>query len=280
MEPKSNRREPILPHEIRLAGKLNAIRDESAGTPPKVSILIATFNSAATLEKCLDSIVEQTYPNLELIVMDGGSTDGTQTILERYDKHIVYWESKPDKGVYHAWNKALDRFTGDWFCFIGSDDYFCGPRALETAMAREGIESLDLIIGVMHYVDSSGKVTKVMGRPWDWVRLKRFHNILHSGLLHNRSLYMKHGKFSEDYRIAGDYEYLLRFGPRISSSFIREPLVSMGNQGMSRSQVGRVLRETYAIQKRHSEIGPAKAWINYIVAYAKHGVRSLLGMKY
>jgi glycosyltransferase involved in cell wall biosynthesis len=269
-----------LPNPTTLAEKMDAIPTARTGQKPKVSIIIATYNSAATVAKCLDSIVAQTYPNLEIVVMDGGSKDGTQAIVERYGRHIAYWESKPDKGVYHAWNKALDHFSGDWFCFLGSDDYFCGPDVLEKAMDQEGLESLDLIIGVMHYVDASGKVTKVMGRPWDWGALKKYHNILHSGLLHNRSLYLKHGKFSEEFRIAGDYEYLLRFGRGIRYRFIREPMVSMGNQGMSRSQVGRVLRETYAIQRRHPEIGPLRARINYAIAYAKHAVRTLLGRKY
>ena len=81
--------------------------------PPTITIVIAVFNGAKTLERAIESVARQTYPYKELIVMDGGSTDGTVEILKRYGATIKYWESKPDRGIYHAWNKALDHAEGE-----------------------------------------------------------------------------------------------------------------------------------------------------------------------
>jgi glycosyltransferase involved in cell wall biosynthesis len=91
----------------------------------KASVLIAVYNGAATLEKAIASFVEQTYANKELIIIDGGSTDGTQAILEKYSAEIAYWVSEKDRGIYHAWNKAVARATGEWIFFFVCYDY-CG----------------------------------------------------------------------------------------------------------------------------------------------------------
>ena len=90
----------------------------------KISIIMALYNGAATLRRCLDSVKSQTYRNIELIVIDGGSSDGSLEILRQYQDSIHYWESEPDRGIYHAWNKGLDHVTGDWVNFLGADDYF------------------------------------------------------------------------------------------------------------------------------------------------------------
>lgn len=89
---------------------------------PKVSIIIVTFNAAATLQSCLNSIYRQTYPFLEIIVTDGSSTDGTVDILKANESKISYWKSEPDDGIYYAMNKALDHIIGDHVYFLGADD--------------------------------------------------------------------------------------------------------------------------------------------------------------
>jgi glycosyltransferase involved in cell wall biosynthesis len=89
---------------------------------PKVSIIIVTFNAAATLQKCLDSIYRQTYPFLDIIVIDGASKDKTVEILKLNTEKISYWESEPDKGIYDAMNKALAHIKGEWVYFLGADD--------------------------------------------------------------------------------------------------------------------------------------------------------------
>ena len=90
---------------------------------PLISIVVSVFNGADTLQQCIDSVTDQTYPAVELIVIDGGSTDGTREILLRNASKLAYWVSEPDRGIYHAWNKALVHAQGDWISFLGADDY-------------------------------------------------------------------------------------------------------------------------------------------------------------
>ena len=85
----------------------------------RISVVIAVYNGAKTISRAIDSYIQQTYPNKELVVIDGESTDGTVKLLESYGGALDYFESSEDTGIYHAWNKALKHCSGDWICFIG-----------------------------------------------------------------------------------------------------------------------------------------------------------------
>ena len=100
---------------------------------PIISIVIAVFNGEGTLQKCIDSVVGQGYPDKELVIMDGGSTDKTIEILNANDKCIDYWESMADRGISHAWNKGLERTQGEWIIFLGADDFLADNHVLERA---------------------------------------------------------------------------------------------------------------------------------------------------
>ena len=109
--------------------------DDRHSPPPRITVIIAVRNGAATLQRALDSVFEQTYADTELIVMDGASTDATPAIVERNAARIGYWVSEPDTGIYDAWNKALGHVTGDWICFLGADDRLHAPDVLERVAA-------------------------------------------------------------------------------------------------------------------------------------------------
>ena len=96
----------------------------------RISIVTTNFNGATYLEKAMQSVLEQAYPDLEYIVIDGGSTDGSQRIIERYERQLTYWESEPDRGFAHAYNKGFARATGDVLAYLNSDDMYC-PWAFE-----------------------------------------------------------------------------------------------------------------------------------------------------
>ena len=95
----------------------------SAGQQPLISIVTVVLNGAQTLEKSMQSVFQQKFNDYEYIVIDGGSSDGTLEILQKYDRHITYWLSEPDKGVYDAMNKAIKIAQGEWIYFLGADDY-------------------------------------------------------------------------------------------------------------------------------------------------------------
>src|ERR1700730_11011275 len=88
----------------------------------KISIIIVTYNAENTLQRCLDSIYIQAYPEIEIIVIDGNSTDNTVEILKRNSSRIAFWKSEPDEGIYDAMNKAIKHITGKWVYFLGADD--------------------------------------------------------------------------------------------------------------------------------------------------------------
>lgn len=90
--------------------------------PIKVTIVTAVYNGELYLEQTIKSVLDQTYDNIEYIIIDGDSTDDTLSIIKKYDEKIAYWISEPDAGIYDAWNKAISLTTGNWIAFVGADD--------------------------------------------------------------------------------------------------------------------------------------------------------------
>ena len=244
----------------------------------KVSVLIAVYNGAATLEKSIVSYLSQDYEGKELIIIDGGSTDGTQDVLRKYDAEIVYWVSEKDRGIYHAWNKALRHAAGEWICFIGADDYWAYPGAISD-LVREGIESnAELVSGKVAIVDGQHRIKREWGKPWDWDDIKRYHCIAHPGMMHHKSCYERNGIYNENYRIAGDYDFSLRLGRDTKSAFIDKVFVCMGDSGLSHSMVKKTLSEVREIQTTHPEIGCLKAKMNYLHTSLIVSVKKVIGI--
>src|SRR4051812_43794117 len=113
-----------------LAGGRDAARARGV-TPPRISVITAVLNGDRHLEHCILSVASQTYPNIEFIVIDGGSTDGSVEIIRRHEHRIRYWVSEPDKGIYDALNKGIRASTGDWVCVLGSDDFLYDEHVLQ-----------------------------------------------------------------------------------------------------------------------------------------------------
>ena len=233
------------------------------GQAPSVSVVVATLNAAGTLAACIDSVEAQEGVSVELLVIDGGSTDGTVQLLETNDGAIAHWVSEPDRGVYHAWNKALGRATGRWVCFLGADDRLAQPDTLKTLVDLGERTDAELVCGRVRYRASEKAGSLVVGQPWSWPKMTRFMCVAHPGLLHRRSLFDRFGEFSEQYRIAGDYEYLLRLGDRVTTAFVEQVTVNVGGAGLSSDEAG-TLGEVRSIQSLAPGIGPFRAGVNYV----------------
>lgn len=236
---------------------------------PLVSVVVATFGSMETLDCCIDSIARQTYSHKELIVIDGGSTDGTVEILKRNSERISYWISEPDRGIYHAWNKALLRARGEWICFLGADDHLWDKHVL-TRMAGALANlppDIRVVYGQIMLLNKSGERLYAIGEPWERLKQQFLRSmcIPHPGLMHRRSLFEQHGGFDESFRIAGDYELLLRELQTADAVFLQE-LVTVGmRQGEGESShpasTLRVLRETRRAQQMHGQQLPSSSWL-------------------
>ncbi len=241
----------------------------------RISVVVAVRNGARTLQVCLDSVTHQSHPDVELVVIDGASTDRTREVIRANSPSIAYWCSEPDRGIYEAWNKALSRITGDWVCFLGADDVFASTDALAHLLAVAG--GADLVTAKVAIVDARGAVLRVVGRPWDWRGMRAHQVVAHPGALHRREVFSRVGSFDATLHVVGDYDFLLRLGPTANATFLDEVIVLMSKGGVSRRSLFPVLRESWRVQARHAAIGPVRASYNFAIAYAKGLARIALG---
>jgi glycosyltransferase involved in cell wall biosynthesis len=203
---------------------------------PKISVITAVYNGGKTLEQTIKSVLGQSYKNVEFIIIDGGSSDNTVDIIKKYANQLSYWISEPDKGIYNAWNKGVAQVKGDWVCFLGSDDELL-PDALEkyAAFIGDNEKGLEYVSSLILWVDGEGNGLRNYGKPWEWPKFKRVMNVAHVGSLHAKALFDKYGSFDESYKIAGDYELLLRAGEKLKAGFMPEVTARVAVTGVSHS---------------------------------------------
>jgi len=177
----------------------------------KFTIVTAVMNGERFLVRCLNSVLSQTWPGYEIIVQDGGSTDGTLGILTTYSRR-VNWVSEPDNGIYDAWNKALGRATGDWVIFLGADDFLIATDALERS--QEYLATLPSHVDFAYGNLALGKD----GRPETRIATPLLN--VYSGFFRGTGLpfpatfirmeTLQKQRFDPSFKIAGDYEFTLR----------------------------------------------------------------------
>lgn len=208
----------------------------------EITVIVSVLNGGNTIENCIKSIIEQDFLNWELIVIDGGSTDNTLDILNSYRDSITYMISEKDNGIYDAWNKGLKKANGEWLCFIGSDDVFL-PSSLKNMSIIANSIDVNFICSRVMMVDENGNNVGAIGKKWDYSNFNKGLGIVHCGALHNKTLF-ENNIFDESYKIAGDFEFLLRVGDSIKPFFLNQITVKMCNKGVSRSSVNKVILET------------------------------------
>ena len=179
-------------------------------------------------------------------------------ILERHADCIAYWESEPDRGVYHAWNKALDHAGGDWICFLGADDRFAAPDVLEriAPVLQAAVGRFRVAYSPIHVISESGEVVATVGQPWEAIReaFRERMTLPNPATFYHRSLFERHGHFDERFRITGDYEFLLRELLDHDALFIpggAAVLMSEGGLSSDPRQRARRLREVATARHRH-----------------------------
>ena len=219
---------------------------------PLISVIIAVYNGSKTLQRCIDSVSCQTYMNKELIIVDGGSTDGTLDILLANTDKINYWKSEPDSGIYNAWNKALDHVTGNWIYFLGCDDYLWNEdvfKELAPHLIKAESENIQLVYGQVARVTKDNEICCIDGSSWDctWkgIVIDGICSFTHQGMFHHRSLFEIHGKFNESFKITGDYELLLRVFKEGGDAHFIDGLIVAGMQtGGITQNCTRLVKET------------------------------------
>ncbi len=259
--------------------------DQGVKKYPLITVITVVFNGAATLAQSTLSIINQSYDNVEYIIIDGGSTDGTLDIIRKYEHAIDYWVSEPDAGIYDAFNKAVKCAGGDWLCVMGADDYLwdedvLGNMVPAMLLARPNFK---LVYGCLAIVNARQQFIYRVGEPWKIAKgkLGDFMSIPHPGLMHHRTWFENYGLFDTSYRIAGDYEMLLRGWPKENAVFVPDVIVAGVTQGGVSStpqNAIRQLKEVWRAQKMHGRRFPGRHLTGaFFRVYVRLVLQAMLG---
>lgn len=232
----------------------------------KISIVTATYNSGKTLRDTMESVLHQTYPDIEHIIIDGESKDNTMDIVRelepRYNGRLKYI-SERDKGIYDAMNKGISLASGDVVGILNSDDFFSSNYVIEIIASTLSNSELDAVYGDIHFVEDEDlkKCVRYYSsssfRPW---MMRLGFQPAHPSFYCKKEIYDRHGDFDINFRIAADFENLLRliYINRIKTGYIPLDCVTMRTGGASTSGV-----------KSHVRI-----LTDHLRAYRKNGVKS------
>ena len=238
---------------------------------PLVSIVVASRNSVETIERCLKSVITQTHSDIELIVIDGGSNDGTVAILDRYSKSISYWESMPDRGIAHAWNKALDHIKGEWILFLGSDDFLVEPRVIEQFKKRIEKHTAaggKVVYGQINMILPNGKHLCTHGADWCKIRATFFTEKMllpHPACFYHFSIFNDYQRFDENLHIAMDYDFLLRVCKIEQPLYLKKFIVTNMTVGGLSSNILTIITKEKEVKKVLSKNNIRYSRIKYIV---------------
>ncbi|MGV3599811.1 MAG: glycosyltransferase family 2 protein [Dyadobacter fermentans] len=185
---------------------------------PKITIVTPSFNQAGYLEDTILSVLSQGYPNLEYIVIDGGSTDGSVEIIRKYEPQLAYWVSEKDNGLYHALQKGFDRSTGDIMAWLNADDMYHAQSLFTVARIFERFRDVKWIMGSNTFFDEAGRPFVYddlpYGQRWSAKRLRMFDGrfVQQESVFWRRELWEQAGGFvSQQHPLAADFELWLRF---------------------------------------------------------------------
>lgn len=213
----------------------------------KISIVTPAFNSAKTIRHTIESVAKQTHPNVEYIIVDGGSKDTTAKIVAQYPGVVDIFISEPDKGVYDAMNKGIRAASGDIIAILNSDDFYTHSYVLEQ-IANAFLESgADSVYGDLQYVDQHNPHQVI--RHWESGAFQR-QNFLsgwmppHPAFFVKRAVYQRYGLFNLSLKNSADYELMLRFlyKHRVSTTYVSDVLVRMRAGGLSNATWSNRLR--------------------------------------
>ncbi len=225
----------------------------------KISLITVTFNSEKYLEGCIKSVISQTYKNIEHIIIDGASSDGTISIIERYAPNISQWVSEKDNSMYHAINKGMKMATGDIIGVLNSDDIFASNDVIAEIAKCFTNNKVDSLYGDLVYVDPMN--TQAVHRLWkgqDYTRERFKYGWMpaHPTFYFKKELIKSLGGYESHYHTAADYEFMARylFRNKISSIYLPKLIIRMRNGGASNSTIFRRLRANrrdYLAMKRN-----------------------------
>lgn len=225
----------------------------------KVSIISINFNHRQGLQHTIESVIGQTYPLIEYIVIDGGSVDGSRNLLEQYGEKMAYWVSEKDGGIYDAMNKGAEKATGDYLLFLNSGDYLSSKHIIQDVFQDD--HTADLLIGRQLYIDQYQKVSKSPKLHIEEIGMKFFlsSTLPHQSTFIKRDLLKKTSGYRVEYRVSADWVFWIQAVVENCCSLEILP------QSVSYMEAGGISTD---MKKCHADMA------NYLNALLKRGVLS------
>lgn len=214
--------------------------------PTIISIIIVVYNAAKTLQTAMNSVLQQTYKNIELVIIDGGSVDGTLDILKKNPNENIKWISEPDKGIYDAMNKGIRISSGEWLYFMGADDELFDNKIFENIFKESDLKDIEFLYGNVKRGDNK----KPYDGEFNYTKLLK-KNISHQSILYNKNIFEKNGSYNVRYKTHADWDLNLRCfeNKSISIKYIDKIIARFGTGGLSVNYDIPFLRESLMPRK-------------------------------
>ena len=231
---------------------------------PKITIITVCYNAISTIEDPIKSVLSQTYENLEYIIIDGGSIDGTIDIIKKYEKQISYWQSEPDKGVYDAMNKGIKLSTGEWINFMNAGDSFYNTEVLQSLNLYFSDSQTDIIYGDTCIEINNKNKYRVI--PENISNIEHHLPFCHQSCFVKSSI-IKNNLFLLQYKYVADYAMFYKFYQLGCKFKYINHIISnyQINEGLTASNMYKCYLETFTVNKRKPAINKWRVKMNSIL---------------
>lgn len=243
----------------------------------KVSIIICVLNGEKSIYKTVESILNQDYLNLELIIIDGGSSDNTIEIIKSFDSSKIKWISEPDKGISDAFNKGIKLATGDYINFQGDGDGFINSSSISDLFSNLDLKEKPIVCGNIQRIDIKGNLlykTKIKKR-FDKKSLLFKMSLPHQGLFIPKEFFAKYGEFDLNNKYCMDYELLLRSYNNLPKVITRDLVVSNWRaDGLGQGKTLEILKEYHKIKLKNKVASKSLLVVIHIYSIFKYYLKS------
>lgn len=246
---------------------------------PKVSIITISYNAAHGIRNTIESVLQQTYHNIEYIIIDGGSTDGTVEIIREYDSKITKWISEPDRGISDAFNKGINFAGGEFIQFINAGDILAPDKIEKSVKLITAHPDCGFVFGDLYLSTQRG--TEIVRGNEQYSRTLSYvmDGINHPTVLVRKSLFDRYGLFDVRWKIAMDYDWHLRIHKLgIVGKYSPDIIVYIPSWGMSSVERYTAFKECRDISIQHG-LNPLFAYFYYILRCLKHFLLQVLGKR-
>ena len=236
---------------------------------PKISIITVVYNGALYIEQTIKSVIDQDYKNTEHIIIDGGSTDGTQDIIKKYEQHLAFWVSEKDSGIYNAMNKGWRKATGDVIGILNADDYYLEGTLFKVAKAFTEAK-VDVVYGNLLKHRNIGSKTYLREEFPNISIMERTMGIFHPSSFVVKKVYQDLEGYNEQYKLSSDYDFLLRaYKGNYTFEYLNEALTVFRIGGVSNTNCSSYKEGYQILLENNSEYAPAMKRAIYRCYYKK-----------